>query len=123
VKQKGPRRSHAAGPEWWTQSQPIRTLAEMRLTFSLLCTKPPFVYQQVAEKARELSRLGMSACAIARVLKVTDKTVTKALRYHESGPKGTEPSNSRSPSVCPTACEGTKTHFATVGLLRQRPAS
>jgi len=64
----------------------------MHITFSLLDTRPPFVYQQIAEKARELSRLGMSACAIARMLKITDKTVTKALRYCESGPKGTKPS-------------------------------
>jgi hypothetical protein len=64
----------------------------MHVTFSLLGTRPPFVYQQVAEKAKELSRLGMSACAIARVLKTTDKTVIKALRYYDSGPKGTEPS-------------------------------
>jgi len=34
----------------------------------------------------------MSACAIARMLKITDKTVTKALGYCESGPKGTKPS-------------------------------
>jgi DNA invertase Pin-like site-specific DNA recombinase len=65
----------------------------MPLTFSLLDSRPPFVYEQVAEKARELSRLGMSACAIARLLKTTDKTVTKALRHREnSGAKDTEPS-------------------------------
>jgi hypothetical protein len=64
----------------------------MPITFSLLETRPPFTYQQVAEKAKELSRLGMSASAIARTLKTTDKTVTKALRHHERGPKGTEPS-------------------------------
>ena len=34
----------------------------------------------------------MSASAIARILKVTDKTVAKALRHYESGRKGTEPS-------------------------------
>ena len=34
-----------------------------------------------AEKARELRRLGMSTCAIAQALKVTDKTITKALRF------------------------------------------
>ena len=77
---------------WWTQSKPIRTLAQMHVTFSLLEARPSFVYQQVAEKARELSRLGMSASAIARTLQTTDKTVTKALRHYESGPKGTEPS-------------------------------
>ena len=64
----------------------------MHVTFSLLETRPSFVYQQVAEKARELNRLGMSASAIARNLKITDKTVTKALSYYHSGPKGTEPS-------------------------------
>jgi DNA invertase Pin-like site-specific DNA recombinase len=64
----------------------------MHLSFSLLDTRPLFIYQQVAERTQELSRLGMSACAIARMLKITDKTVTKALRHYESGPKGTEPS-------------------------------
>jgi hypothetical protein len=65
---------------WWTQSQPIRTLAEMHVTFALLETRPLFLYERVAEKARELSRLGMSASAIARTLKISDKTVSKALR-------------------------------------------
>jgi hypothetical protein len=65
----------------------------MHLTFSLssvLDLLSP--HQQVVEKERELSRLGMSAGAIARILKMTDKTATKALRYHEGSPKGTEPS-------------------------------
>jgi hypothetical protein len=78
--------------KWWTQSKPIRTLAQMHVTFSLLETRPSFVYQQVAENARELSRLGMSVRAIARTLRITDKTVIKALGYYHSGPKGTEPS-------------------------------
>jgi hypothetical protein len=34
----------------------------------------------------------MSACAIARMLTIADKAVTKALRHYKSGPKGTEPS-------------------------------
>jgi hypothetical protein len=34
----------------------------------------------------------MSASAIAKILKTTDKTMTKALRHYESGPKGAEPS-------------------------------
>jgi hypothetical protein len=78
-------------PRWWTRSQPIRTAAQLQLAF-VLVARPPFVYQQVAEKARELSRLGMSATIIARMLNVTDKTVAKALRHYESGRKGTEPS-------------------------------
>jgi len=80
VKQKGPQRSHAAGPEWWTQSQPVRTLAELQMSFPLLETRPPFAYQYVAERASELWCLGMSASAISRVLGVSDKTITKALR-------------------------------------------
>jgi DNA-binding MarR family transcriptional regulator len=56
------------------------------MTFALIETQAPFAYQQIAEKAYELSWLGMSAGAIARALKVTDKTVTKALRWRESHP-------------------------------------
>jgi hypothetical protein len=40
----------------------------------------PLPYQYLAEKAAELRRLGMAACAISRALKVTDRTITKALR-------------------------------------------
>jgi hypothetical protein len=71
--------------KWWTQSQPIRTLAEVPFRFALTDTTPSFLYLQVAEKTHELRRLGMCACAIARVLKVSDKTVTKALRRAHAG--------------------------------------
>lgn len=69
---------------WWTLSQPIRTLAEVPIKFALTYTRPPFTYQAIAEKAFELHRLGMSACAIARALGATDKTVTKAVRVGRS---------------------------------------
>ncbi len=68
---------------WWTRSQAIRTIAELPLACSLTETRSPFKYQQVAEKASILRRLGLSASAIARRLGVTDKTVTKALRRLE----------------------------------------
>ena len=68
------------------------TLTELHLSLFLLDTRPLFIYQQVAEKAHELSHLGMSASAIAKMLKISDKTVTKALRHYESRPKGAEPS-------------------------------
>jgi hypothetical protein len=61
------------------------------LNFALVDTRPPFVYQQIIEKATEFRRLGMSARTIAKILKVTDKTVAKALRHYESGAKRTEP--------------------------------
>jgi len=43
-------------------------------------TRPPFAYQRIAREAVRLHRLGMPATAIARILKVTDKTVAKAIR-------------------------------------------
>jgi hypothetical protein len=76
-----PRRAGGTGLRWWTRSQPIRTLAEIPLHLPLVDAIPCFVYQQVSEKAAELARLGMSACAIARALKVSDKTVVKALKH------------------------------------------
>lgn len=76
-------RGASGGENWWTRSQPIRTVAELPLAFSLTETRPPFKYQQIAKKASILSRLGLSASAIARGLGVTDKTVTKALRRFE----------------------------------------
>ena len=80
-------------PRWWTRSQPIRTVAQLHLSFSLLDTSPSFfLYQQVAEKSGELRRLGMSVSAIARALKIADKTVIRALRHRESGSTGTESS-------------------------------
>ena len=54
--------------KWWTQSQPIRIVAELPLSFPLLETRLPFAYQYIAERASELWRLGMSACLIARAL-------------------------------------------------------
>jgi aspartate oxidase len=66
---------------WWTQSQPIRTAAELPLSFPIVDTRQPFPYQYLAEKAIELRSLGMSASAIARALKVTDKTIAKAVQF------------------------------------------
>ena len=66
---------------WWTQSQPIRTVAELPLRFPILQTRKSFLYQDLAEKASELRRFGMSVCAVARALQVTDKTIKKALRH------------------------------------------
>lgn len=64
-----------------TRSQPIRTLAQLPFEFPVLDIHQPFTYQSIAEKALQLKQLGMSACAIARALSVTDKTVAKAIRW------------------------------------------
>jgi hypothetical protein len=65
---------------WWTQSQPIRTLAELQMSFALHETRPPFAYRHLADRASELWRLGMSASAVSMALGVSDKTIAKALR-------------------------------------------
>jgi hypothetical protein len=51
------------------------------LSFPILEIRQPFPYQYLAEKAEGLRHLGMSMGAVARALNVTDKTVTKALRF------------------------------------------
>ena len=66
---------------WWTRTQRIRTIAELPFEFPVLHTHQPFAYQIIAEKALRLNRLGMSASEIGRALKVSDKTVTKAIRF------------------------------------------
>jgi transposase-like protein len=65
---------------WWTRSIPIRTVAQLPLVFAVTETRHPFNYQQIAETASVLRRLGMSASSIAQRLGVSDKTVAKALR-------------------------------------------
>ncbi len=45
-------------------------------------TRP--LYQRVAQKARHLQELGLSASAVARRLGVNDKTVTKAIEWLEA---------------------------------------
>jgi hypothetical protein len=62
-------------------SQRIRTLAEIPIEAAILDTGPPPIYQQIAPKALQLQRLGMSRLAIAERLGVTDKTVGKAIAW------------------------------------------
>jgi hypothetical protein len=66
--------------KWWTLSQRIRTLAEIPFAVDLLETEPQPLYQQIAGKALQLNKLGLSNKAIARYLDVDGKTVAKALR-------------------------------------------
>ncbi|UCD59003.1 MAG: hypothetical protein JSV16_07850, partial [Candidatus Hydrogenedentota bacterium] len=66
---------------WWTLSQRIRTLTEIPLEVDLLKIGAPPLYQQIAESALHLQRLGLSNEAIARQLCVDGKTVAKALRW------------------------------------------
>jgi hypothetical protein len=44
-------------------------------------TTPPPAYQQIAARAKQLNRLGLSNVQIASALGVTDKTVAKAIRW------------------------------------------
>jgi len=65
--------------QWWTLSQRIRTFSEIPFEVAILDTAAAPVYQQIAPKALQLQRLGMSRLAIAERLGVTDKTVGKAI--------------------------------------------
>jgi hypothetical protein len=56
-------------------------VAEVPLEVALLSTEQRPLYQQVAPKALHLRELGMSHCAVARKLRVDDKTVAKALQW------------------------------------------
>ncbi|MBL9026905.1 MAG: hypothetical protein JNL21_32215 [Myxococcales bacterium] len=58
--------------------QPIRTAAEVEVTFAVF-TREPFQYQRVADEARKLRRLGMTIRAIGEALGVDTKQVRKAL--------------------------------------------
>jgi hypothetical protein len=69
------------GGEWWTRTQRIRTLAAVPLGVPLLETAPRPAYQEIAVKARHLKRLGLDYAAIARRLRVTGKTVAKAIAW------------------------------------------
>jgi len=51
------------------------------LDASLVDTSGPPTYQAIAPRARHLRELGLSNRAIARRLRVTDKTVAKAIRW------------------------------------------
>ena len=59
--------------------QCIRTLSE--LEFSCYCLESKvFIYQVISQKAQQLFKLGMNYLEISRVLKVSDKTVKRALQ-------------------------------------------
>jgi len=66
---------------WWTRSQRIRTFSEIPIEAAILdtCTAP--VYQQIAPKAVQLQQLGMNNSAIAKRLRITDKTGGKAIAW------------------------------------------
>ena len=56
-------------------------MAELPFEAVLCGPEEPPVYQRIAPKALRLWELGLSTAAIARQLGVTDKTVTKAIRW------------------------------------------
>ena len=68
-------------PFLWSRTQRIRTAARFEVEVALVETAWPPFYQQIARKARHLRELGMSDKAIARALRVSDKTVAKAVTW------------------------------------------
>lgn len=63
------------------QSEPIRTAAELEVKIVL----PPLInvalYHKIREKVAALHTLGMSLAAIAKSLKINEKTIRKAYYY------------------------------------------
>ena len=71
--------SHAPYSTWWTRSQPIRNIAEIRANIKILPAKHPHLYQKSAQKATELHLLGMSYKKIGKILGIDPKTAIKAV--------------------------------------------
>jgi hypothetical protein len=66
----------------WTRTQRIRTTAGVPVEAVIVDQAEVPVYLRIAGKAKHLRDLGMSDKAIARALRVSDKTVTKSLLPH-----------------------------------------
>jgi len=66
---------------WWTQLQPIRTLAEISAHIKILPAQQPYLYQKLSKKATQLRLLGMSYGEIAKNLNINRKTATKVCKY------------------------------------------
>jgi hypothetical protein len=58
--------------------QPIRTVAEVEVTFAVFVAEP-FQHHRIADEAHRLRKLGMSLRAIGGALRVDEKVVRKAL--------------------------------------------
>ncbi len=65
----------------WTRTQRIRTAAAIPVESAIVDLAGIPVYLRIAEKAAHLRELGMSDKAIARTLRVSDKTVAKAIAF------------------------------------------
>jgi len=72
--------------KWRTRLQPIRTESEIAIKIIIQPDQRTPLYQKYSEKVKELSVLGMSLRAIGKSLKVSKRTVTKALEF-QKGPK------------------------------------
>ncbi len=64
-----------------TRTQRIRTAGQIPFEAVLFEEIEPPVYQRIALEAYRLHKLGFNALRIAQPLRVTDKTVSKALRW------------------------------------------
>ena len=74
----------AGSPNLWTRSQRIRTAAEAPFEVALIDTAEVLLYQKIAPQAQHILQLGLSFSYIAKHLGVTDKTVAKAVSWHNS---------------------------------------
>ena len=66
---------------WWTWTVRIRTAAKVSIQASLLDSLQEPLYQKIAKKSLQFHELGFSYCKIAKLLKVDEKTVAKAVNW------------------------------------------
>ncbi len=67
--------------QWRTRSQPIRTLSLMPMMIKITLEQIVPLYKKLAPKIRELKVLGMTNIEIAKSLKLSEKTIRKALNF------------------------------------------
>ena len=70
--------SPSASDGEWTWWEPIRTISEVPLEFTIPITKT-FLFQSLSDAARSLKEKGLSYLAISKILGIDDKTVKKAI--------------------------------------------
>jgi hypothetical protein len=71
--------------KWWTRTQPIRTASEIHARIKILPAKPPYLYQNLTQKATKLHQLGFSYNKIGKALGIDPKTAKKAILQTKHG--------------------------------------
>jgi len=69
--------------DWWTRTEPIRTISQIHCHIKILPAKLPYLYQNLSQKAYQLYLLGFSYIKIGKVLGIDPKTAKKAVAQNK----------------------------------------